>query len=324
MKRIPSISLPDRLAALAEPIRLRIVAILDNVELSVGEVGKVVQLPQSTVSRHLKVLADAGFLDRRSDGTATLYRLSPDDMNEQTRGLWQSIAAELRDDPDNADDRQRVQAVIAERRVDSLSFFGRVAGEWDVVRNELFGERFTLRSMLGFLPREWVVADLGCGTGNGAELVAPVVREVIAIDQSGPMLDAARKRLAGYSNVRFLDGPIEALPLPDASCDAAMCLLVLHHVPEPADAIREMRRILKPGGRALIVDMLEHDRHEYRHMMGHRHLGFSSARMTQLLEQAEFTDPRIIPLSGDPGTKGPGMLLATAQRPPISERTQEH
>jgi ubiquinone/menaquinone biosynthesis C-methylase UbiE/DNA-binding transcriptional ArsR family regulator len=306
--------LTDRLLALSEMVRLRICRLLEVHELSVGEIAKVVQMPQSTVSRHLKVLSDAGLLQKRAEGTATLYRLTQDDLEPATRTLWHSIASQLADDLLVQDDLRRVDAIIAERRVDSLSFFGRVAGEWDDVRQSLFGSGFTMRALLGLLPSHWTVADLGCGTGNGAEFVAPYVREVIAVDQSRPMLDAARKRLAGLGNVRFLDAPIESVPLADASVDAAMSLMVLHHVTEPVEALTEMRRILRPGGVALIVDMLEHDRTEYRHTMGHVHLGFSGQRIGRMLASAGLGEVRITSLPADPDAKGPGLFVATSKK----------
>lgn len=306
--------LTDRLLALSEMVRLRVCRLLEVHELSVGEIAKVVQMPQSTVSRHLKALSDVGLLQKRAEGTATLYRLTQDDLDPPTRALWHAVASQLADDLVVQDDLRRVEAVIAERRVDSLSFFGRVAGEWDDVRQSLFGSTFTLRGLLALLPSHWVVADVGCGTGNGAELVAPYVREVIAVDQSKPMLDAARKRLGGARNVRFVHGPIEAIPLPDASVDAAMCLMVLHHVPEPVDAIKQIARILRPGGVALIVDMFDHDRTEYRHRMGHLHLGFSGQRMARLLTQAGLGEPRITPLASDPDAKGPGLFAAVGTK----------
>lgn len=316
MKRSPATTpLTDRLVALSEMLRLRICRLLEQLELSVGEVAKVVQLPQSTVSRHLKVLADAGWLQKRAEGTATMYRLLLDDLEAPARALWQTIRGQLEGDLLVAEDLRRLGAVLAERRTDSLAFFGRVAGEWDKVRQELFGSLFTTRALLALLPRSWVVADLGCGTGNGAELLAPFVGEVIALDQSKPMLDAARKRLASLSNVRFVDGPIEAIPLDSGSVDAAVCLMVLHHVAEPVEALSEMRRIVRPGGVALVVDMLEHDRTEYRHTMGHRHLGFPPEAMREMFRRAGFEGARILPLPGDPDARGPGLFAAVGEAP---------
>lgn len=312
MKRsAASTPLTDRLAALSEVVRLRICRLLERHELSVGEVASVVQLPQSTVSRHLKVLSDAGWVQKRAEGTATLYRLVPDDLDAPHRSLWLTIRDQLDEDVAVADDLRRVKTVLAERKTDSLSFFGRVAGEWDKVRGELFGEDFTARALLALLPRDWVVADLGCGTGNIAELLAPNVKQVVAVDQSGPMLEAAKKRLEGIGNVRFVAGPIEALPLENASVDAAVCALVLHHVADPLEAMREMRRILRPSGRALIIDMFAHERSEYRHTMGHAHLGFDPETLAADLAKAGFKRPRVDPLQCGSHARGPGLFVAT-------------
>lgn len=256
MKRSPITSpLTDRLAALSEVLRLRLCRLLSREELSVGEMARVFQSPQSTISRHLKVLAEVGLLGRRGDGTSTYYRLDRESLEPEALALWAAVETQL--DPQNgakpangfaaqlADDQRRMTAVLAERRTDSLEYFGRVAGEWDQVRADLFGRHFASAALPALLPSDCVVADIGCGTGANAELIAPYVREVICIDQSTPMLDAARKRLASHENVRFVQGPIEALPLDDGSVDAALCLLVLHHVGDPVEGLREVGRVLK-------------------------------------------------------------------------------
>lgn len=305
-------SLTDRLAALAEPLRLRILRLLESQELSVGEVAKIVQLPQSTVSRHLKILSEGQWIARRAVGTATHYRLLLDDLTPQSRALWLAVREQMDASPDLAEDARRLDAVIAERRLDSQAFFGRVAGEWDSLRGQLFGNEFTAPALLSLLPDHWTVADLGCGTGNASELLAPCVKQVVAIDQSEPMLDAAKKRLAGAKNVQFRSGSLEQLPLDEDSVDAAVCILVLHHIDNPPAAVAEMARILRPGGIALIVDMFEHDRPEYRQTMGHRHTGFSSDQTTQMFKQAGFNTPRIQALPSDPEGKGPGLFAATA------------
>ncbi|MCH8066054.1 MAG: winged helix-turn-helix transcriptional regulator [Chloroflexi bacterium] len=152
MKRSPVTNLiTDRLAALSEMLRLRICRLLERQELSVGEIARVVQLPQSTVSRHLKVLSSAGWLDRRAEGTATMYRLVLDDLEPEARVLWLAVRDQLGGDVQVEDDSRRVEAVVAERRTDSVSFFGRIAGEWDDVRAELFGDEFTTRALLALL-----------------------------------------------------------------------------------------------------------------------------------------------------------------------------
>jgi ubiquinone/menaquinone biosynthesis C-methylase UbiE/DNA-binding transcriptional ArsR family regulator len=317
MKRTsPAMSIPDLLSALSEMVRLRILRLLEAEELSVGEVARVVQLPQSTVSRHLKVLGDAGCLVRRAAGPAMLYRLVLDDLSGPARALWLAVRAQLTDAPELQEDQRRLEAVLAERRLDSQAFFGRVAGEWDDVRARLFGADFTARGLLALVPRQWTVADLGCGTGNASELLAPRVAKVIAIDQSEPMLNAARLRLEGVKNVEFLAGALEKLPLKDAGVDATVCMLVLHHVPEPVLALREMRRVVRAdagGGVCLIVDMIEHDREEYRQTMGHTHLGFAPRRMEEMILEAGFSGATVHILPCDPAAKGPGLFVAEAR-----------
>lgn len=319
MKRAADPSrITEQLAALSEGLRLRLCRVLESHELSVGEISRVVQIAQSTVSRNLKVLADAGWIEKRAEGTATMYRLVLDDLPAESRAVWLAVRDQLdrSGEPHFAEDARRLTSVLAERTTDSVSFFGRVAGEWDDLRAELFGRSFTPWALLGLLPREWTVADIGCGTGNGAELLAPHVRQVVAVDQSGPMLEAARKRLARFSNVRFADGPLEALPLADSSVDAAICLLVLHHVKDVDDALRELSRVVRPGGKALIVDMFEHDRSMYRNTMGHIHLGFTSDRMTSALTRAGFASCRVTPVPGEPDAKGPGLFAAVGDKDP--------
>jgi ubiquinone/menaquinone biosynthesis C-methylase UbiE len=303
------------LEALAEPVRLRMVRILEAQELAVGELAKVLQLPQSTVSRHLKTLSEAGLLIKRTSGTAALYRVILDDLAIPLRAVWIAVRGQL-SGQDFDEDARRVAAVLGERRLDSQAFFGRVAGEWDDLRNRLFGTGFTARSLLALLSPKWTVADLGCGTGNATELLAPHVERVIAVDQVEPMLGAARLRLESFKNVQFAAGSVEKLPLRDASVDVAVCVLVLHHIPDPLKAVKEMKRILRAdrgGGVALIVDMVEHDREDYRHTMGHSHLGFSGEAITALLRDAGFSSTRVVDLERDPEGKGPGLFAATGR-----------
>lgn len=326
MKRSPAaMSMTEQLAALSDTVRLRILRILEREELAVGEVAKVVQLPQSTVSRHLKVLSETKWVVKRAEGTATLYRLHQDDLSDAARTIWVAVRDAVRHEygatasgvvQEIEDDMQRLASVLAERREDAQAFFGRLAGQWDDVRTDLFGTKFAALGLLNLLPRTWTVADLGCGTGNAAELLAPLVQKVVAVDQSPVMLAAARKRMdaAGISNVDFVEGRMEKLPLANASVDAAVCLLVLHHVESPPGALREMRRVVKPGGVVLVVDMIEHDRASYKHAMGHRWLGFSLKGIEVMLEEARLSDARIMPLPTDTAARGPTLFVATAHR----------
>lgn len=313
--------LSTRLVALSDPLRLRMLRLLEHEELSVGELARVLQLPQSTVSRHLKILSEAsgrtdgeGWLARRAEGTATLYRMVLDDLSLDARSLWLTVRDQMGHSPEMDEDQRRLAGVLQDRRTDTQAFFGRVAGEWDAVRNELFGEAFTLQGLLTLLPPAWVVADLGCGTGNAAEVLAPVVRRVLAVDQSEAMLAAARKRLAGLRNVDFVRGDLESLPIETGTVDAAVCVLVLHHLPDPAKAVREMARILRPGGVALIIDMVQHSRDAYRRTMGHRWLGFGVPELIRMVSDAGLRHHRFSVLPSDAEAKGPGLFACTAHR----------
>lgn len=307
--------LTDRLAALAEPIRLRMCRLLEHQELSVGEVARVVQLPQSTVSRHLKVLTDAGWMLKRAEGTATMYRLLLDDLPADARALWVTVRAQLANDPHREEDERRLKAVLGERRADSLAFFGRVAGDWAKLRKELFGDEFTARALLALLPSTWRVADFGSGTGNAAEMLAPYVREVVLIDQSQPMLSAARECLREFANIEYVLAKAQATGLEGASVDAATCILVLHHLEDPGAVVREMARVVRPGGKVLIVDMVEHDRTIYRHTMGHVHLGFSADHVSGFLRGASLERPHVSILPSDPDGRGPDLLVGVGTVP---------
>lgn len=315
MNKTSRTTLVERLTALSEPVRLRLLRLLEKEELSVGELAKVVQLPQSTVSRHLKVLTDGGWVVARSEGTSTLLRLVRDDLEESHRSLWHTVREQMNGGTELDEDVRRLTGVLNERRGDTQAFFGRVAGEWDGVRQELFGDRATVQALLALLPETWTVADIGCGTGNAAEVLAPLVTKVVAIDQSEAMLSAARKRLKGVENVEFVRGDVEKLPLKDASVHAAVCVLVLHHIEDPTVACREMARVLKPGGVCLIVDMVEHDRVQYKHAMGHRWLGFSIPELVRLLGTAGLSDVRFSVLPAAADAKGPGLFACTARKP---------
>ena len=309
---VATLPLLDSLSALADPTRCRLLLLLEGHELTVSELCAVVQLPQSTVSRQLKTLADAGWVTSRRDGTSRYYSLSlaSDDM----RTLWKLTSAQLEGKSATAQDLRRLERVLAERRAASEHFFASSSGQWDLLREELFGADFAFRALAGLLDDEWAVADLGCGTGAMAAILAPHVQRVIGIDASDEMLDAARERNGKTSNIEWRKGTLEALPISDASVDAATFMLVLHHLPSPAVALAEAGRILKPGGRVLIVDMAPHEKEEYRQQMGHVWLGFSEEQMKKMLTTAGFTHVKVHALPPATTAKGPALFAATARK----------
>jgi ArsR family transcriptional regulator len=312
----------DHLASLADTTRSRILLLLDRHELTVSELCGIVQLPQSTVSRHLKALADAGWIAARAEGTSNLYTMTRDEMDGSARRLWLLVREQVGPTRAAAQDQPRLQAVLAARRTKSQEFFSSSAGQWDRVRDDLFGDRFHLTALAAFAEREWIVGDLGCGTGTVSAALAPFVARVLAVDSSAAMVQAAKKRLQGFDNVDLRRGELESLPIDDARLDAATLMLVLHHVPEPERALGEVSRVLKPGGRVVLVDMLPHDRDSYRQQMGHVWLGFGDEHVQRLLTGTGFEEVRIVSLPPDAKAKGPGLFVATARKP-ISLRSHE-
>ena len=300
------------LNVLGDLVRARLLLVLEGQTLSVGELCDILQLPQSTVSRHLKTLVDGGWAQVRREGTSRLYSLVVDELDASSAELWRVVKSPLVDVPTVAQDRLRLTRVLAERRAESAAFFSRAAGEWDALRDDLFGTTFHLEGMLGVLDPEWAVADLGCGTGRTSRALAPFVRAVIAVDASPEMLGAARQRLHDVSSVDLRAGALEALPVADASVDLALLVMVLHHVADPTAVLREARRILVTGGQLLVIDMQPHDREEYRGQMGHVWLGFAEAEIGRRLGSAGFTGSRVVPLPPQPGVRGPALFVARA------------
>ena len=311
---------PQRLLAwmesLADPTRLRLLRLLERNELGVADLCDVLQMPQSTVSRHLKVLADQKWVRGRRQGTNHLYRTILDELEAGARRLW-LLAREQTDAwPAVKQDRLRLDRLLAEKQGEGQAFFAGAAGEWDRLRGELYGKHFSDAAMLALLPADTIVADLGCGTGQVVAQLAPFVQKIIGIDNSPAMLKAARKRLADQENVDLRRGDLAAVPIDDNTCDAAMLILALTYVADPAAVLAEMARVIKPGGRAVIIDLLPHDREDFRRQLGQTRLGFDAKELEQLLAQAGFNaaQTKIRPLPPEPNAKGPALFLATAVR----------
>ena len=308
----PALAILDHLSALADVTRARLLLLLESHELTVSELCAVLQLPQSTVSRHLKSLSEAGWVTSRAEGTSRLYSM-PRGREAAVQRLWLVVRDQVGGTRVAAQDHQRLQGVLADRRTKSQEFFASAAGQWDRLREELFGSTVHLQALPGLLDDRWAVGDLGAGTGAVSAALAPFVRRVVAVDASAAMLQAARRRLQAFDNVDLRRGDLEALPLDDGEIDAAVLTLVLPYLAQPQRAIAEAARALKPGGRLLVVDVLPHDREQYRHQLGHVWLGFSDAQIAGWLAAAGFDGSRVRPLPPDPRAKGPSLFVATAR-----------
>jgi ArsR family transcriptional regulator len=304
----------DHIAALADPIRCRVLLLLEQHELTVSELCAVLRKPQSSVSRHLKTLAGDDWVTSRRDGTSRFYSMSVEDLDSAASRLWPIVREQVATTGTAGEDGRRLRRVLTRRRAKSQEFFATAAGGWDRLRSELFGDSFYLWAVLGLIDPSLVVGDLGCGTGQLAEAIAPHVRRVIAVDGSTEMLEAARLRLAQATNIELRQGDLEALPIESGELHAAILSLVLHYSPEPQKALAEVARVVRSGGRLLVVDMQPHEREDYQQQMGHVWLGFSEKQMSRLLTGAGFGDIRVRALPADPEAKGPALFAAVATR----------
>jgi SAM-dependent methyltransferase len=303
-----------QLSALGDETRARLLSLLEGGELTVSELCAVLQLPQPSVSRHLKTLSEAGWVRSRADGRNRHYRMA-DSLDRASRELWGLVREGLDREPVGVRDRERARAVLQERRRRSVAFFAAAADRWDELRIELYGRGADLIPLFAVLDPSWVVGDLGAGTGTLAERLAPFVRSVVAVDRSGPMLDTARARLRGIDNTEVRLGELEALPVEDGALDLAILSLVLHHVVDPKAALSEAFRVLRPAGRVLVVELREHERGaEYAKSMGHVWPGFGPETMSEWMTAAGFAHVHVRPVPPDLEASGPSLFVATGSK----------
>ena len=304
----------DRMSALGDLLRGRLLLLFEQGELTVSELMSVVQVPQSTVSRHLKVLADDEWVVSRASGRTHYYRMAPK-LDDAARELWALVRPGIVASGLAEEDQVRAQAVLRDRRDRSREFFAGAAQRWEVLRDDLFGADSEMLPLFGLLDPSATVGDLGAGTGHFSAQVAPFVAKVIAVDASEDMLGAARKRLDGVSNVDLRCGELEQLPVDDGELDLAVMLLVLHYVVDPPKILREVCRALAPGGRLVIVDMKLHSRDGYMEEMGHVWPGFQDSELARWHQEAGLTCFASRPLPPDPKASGPLLFVASATRP---------
>jgi ubiquinone/menaquinone biosynthesis C-methylase UbiE/DNA-binding MarR family transcriptional regulator len=311
-------SQPETLLAwmdcLADPMRLRLLRILERHELGVADLCDVLQSPQSTVSRHLKMLLDQHWVQSRRQGTNHLYEMILDELAPAARKLWVLTREQMESWATIGQDELRLQRRLSQREEDSQSFFAGAAAEWDRIRNELYGHRFDLHAVLPFLPGDWVIADLGCGAGDLAALLARHVKGVIGVDNSAEMLKTAKKRANGLTNLDLRRGDLIDLPLKDGEADAALMILALTYVVTPQTAIIEMTRVINAGGRAVVIDLLRHDRDDFRRQLGQKWPGFEAGEVQKMMSLAGLKNISVTPLPPDRDAKGPALFMAHGQK----------
>ena len=310
-------SLLGWMGSLGDETRLRLLTLLEQQELGVADLCDVLQLPQSTVSRHLKVLGDQGWVRSRRRGTTRLYRTILDELDAPARELWLVARRQTRGWATLKQDALRLRHRVEGRNDEARRFFSGRAGEWDRLREQTYGRAFELDALVALLPPDYAVADLGCGTGQTLAALAPHVARAVGVDNNAAMLAAARRRTQDLTGVELLEGELEALPLAAGEVDAACMVLALSYLPDPAAALAEAGRVVRPGGRLVVVDLMPHDRAEFRREMGQAHAGIDERELAGWLAAAGFGratyTPRP-PADAAEGGGGPALFLASAVR----------
>lgn len=307
----------DVLRAAGEPSRLRILALLAREELAVLEICKVLDQSQPRVSRHLRLLAEAGLVERFPDGAWVFYRPA---APGEARSLADQVLAGLdASDPALARDAERLEAVRAERRTAADQYFARNAATWDEIRSLHVSEAEVEAAILraaGPGPFRRLV-DLGTGSGRMLTLFGERARSAVGLDLSQQMLNVARARVDanGLAAVELRHGDIFATRLPDGCADLVVVHQVLHYLGDPAAAVREAGRLTAPGGRLVIVDFAPHALEVLREQHQHRRLGFSAAEMKRWLAAAGL---RQVELETLPPARAEGLTVCvwTALRSP--------
>jgi ubiquinone/menaquinone biosynthesis C-methylase UbiE len=312
------------LKAAAEPTRLRLLALLAQGELAVSEITHILGQSQPRVSRHLKLLCEAGLLDRFPEGAWVFHRVA-------ARGHGARLARALLallpgDDPRLAADRLRLDQVRAARAARAATYFRDNAAHWDEIRSLHVDEAEVERAVLALLGRRRrrLLIDMGTGTGRILSLLSPHVERAIGYDLSHEMLSLARANLdrAGLDHCMVRQGDIAHLPLPSGEADLVTLYQVLHYAADPAAVMAETARVLQPGGEAVVVDFAPHQCESLRDQHAHRRLGFSETEVADWLAAAGLIADPPQSLPGHPLTvtiwraRKPDALVAVAAPQP--------
>lgn len=276
------------LKALADDTRLRLAYILWHYELSVNELVTLLNMGQSRVSRHLKILSDAGLLQARRDGLWIFYKAIEEGENKDfLASLFSYLSKDLQNDLDVA------SRIIEERAIKTRQFFNSIADDWDELNKEVLGAFSLPQEVKKSVPTTCKIAvDLGCGTGEVLDKLLEISENVIGVDGSPKMLDLARRRfndnIAKLSHLSLRIGELDHLPLRDNEADFACINLVLHHLSDPRIALSEIERVLAPHGLLFISDFVQHKEEKMRRNYGDRWLGFSKENLEAYLQEFGF------------------------------------
>jgi ArsR family transcriptional regulator len=303
---------------LLDPTRLRILALLEREELAVQELMDVLGMAQSRVSRHLAILREAGLLEDRRDGTHVFYRFAPP-RDPPWRDAWELARRELRGDARTLRDAAALERVLQDRATRTRSFFDSVGPEWDALRKVFDDDAVRARAIARLVAPGLLVADVGTGTGILALELARLGLRVVAIDNSARMLEAARAKIEqeGALGIELRRGEASALPLRDGEVDAALAHMVLHYLPSPGEAVREMARAVRPGGAVVAVDFVRHQHEWMRQELGVAWLGFAPEEVRGWFADAALADYSCQVHESAPASRDlPATFIASGRRSP--------
>ena len=308
--RIVDIVMLELFKALADPCRLRLTAVLLSGEFTVQELTRIMEMGQSRVSRHLKILMEAGVIAVKRQGTWSYFRAGAGGFFSTIRPAFEQKLGEL---PERSHDLAAVAAVLEERRQRSLDFFDRHARQWDELVKALLPVPDYSRSLLKLVPEGGTVLEIGIGTGGLLAELAARAALTIGVDHSPAMLDEAHRRLtgAGVKGVELRLGEMTHLPLSDNAVDCVVANMVLHHAADPLAVFTEIRRVLSPGGILLLADLARHELEAVREQLADQWLGFEETELQLWLTAAGFSEVRCRPIEGDGGQKT--VLLVTGE-----------
>jgi ArsR family transcriptional regulator len=301
---------------LSDPTRLRILRLIEAEELMVQELMDVLGMAQSRVSRHLAILREAGLLHDRRDGTYVFYRFGAPEEGPW-REAWDLVKRNLARDPTAQRDDAALARALELRGERSRSFFDAVGPEWDALRKVFDDDVLRARAITRLVEPARTVADIGTGTGVLAIELAQLGLSVIGVDGSRRMLDAARAKIdaEGIDNIELREGDASSLPIGNGEVDAALAHIVLQYLPTPADAVREMARITRLGGRVVIVDFVRHHQEWMRHELGVLWQGFVPEEVEAWLTGAGLFDARVdVHEARGRGRDLPATFIASARR----------
>jgi len=313
---LPAETLQRAFKTLSDPTRVRILALLDREELAVQELTSTLEMAQSRVSGHLRILRDTGWVADRSEGTFHFYRfVAP--ARRELRRCWELVRTSLRSDEVATQDAERLTQVVRERATRTRAFFDAVAPEWDVLRGMFNDDALRANAIARLIEPGLKVVEVGAGTGALAFDLARLGIEVLAVDHSPRMLQSLREGAtrSGAPGLRTAEGDAEDLPLGDGEVDAALAHMVLRYLPRPAAAVAEMARVTRPRGWVVLIDFVRHEHEWMRKELGVQWLGFTEEELEEWFLASGLDSPQIaIYGTESKGRELPATFVASARK----------